>query len=95
MEKKVYTKDESYDPIYKVKNSNFLLKSRVVPTVLVLGGFLLLISQVVFPLVYFKSNRTSETVESSVLGIMSGFNDFEFEELSFEKGEIAQKEVPA
>ncbi|MBD3365936.1 sortase [candidate division WWE3 bacterium] len=88
--KKVYIKDESFDPIYKARSKNFMLKSRLIPVTLILGGLSLLGSQVVFPLVYFTTQedkvqtQQAKKVESSVLGAVSGFKDFEFEELSEE-----------
>jgi len=91
--KKIYIKDESYDPIYNVKNGKFLLKSRILPIILILFGTLLLGTQVILPLVFFKSIKKSSTMESSVLGVMSGFKDFEFEELVSEKGDAKESEV--
>src|SRR3989339_1019780 len=78
-----YVKDESFDPIYNVVNKDFLIKTRIVPGVLLALGFLILGSQVVYPLIYFKTqDETSKPVESSVLGIASGFSEFEFQELN-------------
>jgi sortase A len=81
-QKKIYVKDESNDPIYKARNNKFLIKSRVLPTLLIGFVFLLLTSQVVFPLVYFKSTENTQPAEASVLGSVSGFRNFEFTELS-------------
>ncbi|HOM77650.1 sortase [Patescibacteria group bacterium] len=80
-EKKVYIKDESEDPIYSAKNKDFLIKSRVLPTILILGGITLLSTQVAYPLIFFKSKEYTKPVETSVLGYVSGFREFEFEEL--------------
>jgi len=83
--RKIYVKDESNDPIYKVKNGKFLVKSRILPLTLILCGVLILGTQIILPLAFFKSTKKSETMESSVLGVMSGFKDFEFEELASEE----------
>ena len=92
--KKVYVKDESNDPIYKAKNKSFIIKSRIIPMALMVIGVSLLGSQVIYPLVSFRMNKETTKVESSVLGTMSGFKDFEFRELASEKQEIKEKEVP-
>lgn len=89
MQKKIYIKDESSDPIYSVKNKHFLIKSRILPTLLITGGLTLLTTQVVYPLVFFKSTENIKPVETSVLGLVSGFRDFEFQELP---QQITQKE---
>lgn len=83
--RKIYVKDESHDPIYKVKNGKFLVKSRILPLTLILCGVLILGTQIILPMAFFKSTKKSETMESSVLGVMSGFKDFEFEELANEE----------
>ena len=87
--KKIYIKDESHDPIYRVRSGKFLVKSRILPLTLILGGILILGTQVILPLAFFKSTKKSNAtiMESSVLGVMSGFKDFEFEELLSEDGE--------
>jgi len=91
--KKTYIKDESHDPIYNVKNGKFLVKSRILPLTLILCGILILGTQVILPLAFFKSTKKSNTMESSVLGVMSGFKDFEFEELANEVGETKVTET--
>lgn len=79
---KIYVKDESFDPIYKSTNYGFLFKSRILSGALMSLGFLVLGTQVVIPLVFFKtSDHTTKSVESSVLGIATGFSEFEFDEL--------------
>ncbi len=92
--KKIYIKDESNDPIYKTKNKSFVIKSRIIPLVLIAGGFLLLTSQVIYPLIRFRSDPQPENIESSVLGVMSGFRDFEFNELHPETPVESEKEIP-
>jgi LPXTG-site transpeptidase (sortase) family protein len=81
-EPKVYIKDESFDPIYRTVNKKFFFKSRMMPGLLMALGFLILGTQVVLPLIFFKTqDEISKPVSSSVLGITSGFSEFEFEEL--------------
>ena len=81
--RKIYVKDESFDPIYKSVNKDFLIKTRVAPGVLMAAGFLILGSQVVAPLVYFKTHdqTVAKPMEGSVLGVATGFSEFEFSEL--------------
>ncbi len=92
--KKIYVKDESSDPIYKVKNRDFLIRSRVVPIFLFMTGIGLLGSQVIFPLIYFKSAKDTKVAEFSVLGVVSGFRDFEFEELPIQDHPGKAPQVP-
>jgi LPXTG-site transpeptidase (sortase) family protein len=80
---KQYAKDMSFDPIYGAVNKEFFFKSRFLPGVLLAFGFLVLVTQVVIPLVYFKtSSEISRPMDSSVLGLATGFSDFEFSELT-------------
>lgn len=77
-----YVKDESFDPIYKIYNKHFILGPRLLPSLLIFVGFGLFLWQVVFPFVYIKNNDTNaRAVKGSVLGIASGFGDFNFDEL--------------
>lgn len=79
---KLYIKDESFDPIYKSTNKSFFFKSRILPGLLVSTGIIVLSTQVVFPLVFFKTHhKVTDPVASSVLGVASGFSNYEFEEL--------------
>jgi LPXTG-site transpeptidase (sortase) family protein len=81
-EPKTYIKDESFDPIYSTVNKRFFFKSRVMPGLLMALGFLILGTQVVLPLIFFKTqDEVSKPFSSTVLGITSGFSEFEFEEL--------------
>ena len=82
-QKKVYIKDESYDPIFKSVNKEFYLKSRFLPGSLLALGFVILTTQVIIPLVYFKTqDEISKPISSSVLGVATGFGEFEFAELT-------------
>lgn len=81
--KKIYIKDESFDPIYKSVNKEFYIKSRFLPGILLALGFLVLLTQVIIPLVYFKTQTDiSAPMSSTVLGIAAGFGDFKFNELA-------------
>lgn len=82
-EPRVYIKDESADPLYKVVNTRFLLASKILPVFLLVSSGVILLTQVVVPLLYFKTaDNVSKPVSSSVLGVASGFKEFEFSELS-------------
>jgi LPXTG-site transpeptidase (sortase) family protein len=83
--KKVYVKDQSFDPIYRSVNKEFYLRSRFLPGILMATGFVILVTQVVIPLVYFKTqDEVSSSVSSSVLGVATGFSEFSFSELNEE-----------
>lgn len=79
---KIYVRDNSSDPIFKSTNKEFFIRSRVYPISLFLIGVLLLVTQVMIPAILIKRNdEVKAPVTSSVLGIASGFRDFEFSEL--------------
>jgi LPXTG-site transpeptidase (sortase) family protein len=87
MPKKVYLKDQSFDPIYKSVNVGFYFKSRILSGLLMALGFLILGSQVILPLIFFETQDTiSEPVRKSALGLVAGFNDFSFSELKKNNG---------
>ena len=79
----VYIKDESFDPIYQTVNKDFSeKKNRTIPAMLFVIGMIILLTQVGIPLFFIKNfERTPKEVDSSVLGIATGFNEFEFKEL--------------
>lgn len=84
--KTVYIKDESFDPIYKSVNLPFVFKTRVLSGLLMSAGFLILGTQVVMPLVFFKTqDSVAKPVENSVLGVATGFSNFDFTELEGKK----------
>jgi len=92
MSKKVYIKDQSFDPIYKTINPFFYFQSKVLSGSLMALGFLILGTQVVLPLIFFKTqNNISRPIRSSVLGLATGFNDFEYEELKNSRENITNK----
>lgn len=95
-QKKLYVKDESFDPIYRSLNKEFYLRSRFFPGLLLALGFIVLFTQVVIPLVYFKTqNEISTPISSTVLGVATGFSEFEFSELSNSASTGAEtKEIP-
>jgi len=79
---KIYIKDESFDPIYKSVNLPFVFKTRVLSGLLMSAGFLILGTQVILPLVSFKTqDNIKKPVENTVLGVATGFSDFDFREL--------------
>lgn len=60
-------------------------------------GFLILGTQVILPLVFFKTqDRVSEPIRASVLGLATGFKDFEFKELEKDKTSksVADSNIP-
>ncbi len=83
MNKKIYIKDESFDPIYKEVSKGFYAKTRVLPSLLFFSGVLVFITQVLLPVLVFKTH--SESIEfldnSTVLGRAAGFYEFAFDEL--------------
>jgi len=90
--KKVYIKDESFDPIYKSVNYPFFFRTRVLSGLLMALGFLILGTQVVLPLVYFKTQDTVvKPMEQTVLGMATGFKDFDFEEMKENKEYVQQE----
>ena len=77
-----YVKDESFDPIYKTYSKSFVAKSRILPATLISFGIFVFLTQIAIPLINFKFfTKVAKPVESSVLGIASGFRDYEFSEL--------------
>jgi LPXTG-site transpeptidase (sortase) family protein len=87
MSKKVYIKDHSFDPIYKTINPYFYFQSKILSGSLMALGFLILGTQVVLPLVFFKTQNTvAKPIRASVLGVATGYNEFEFSELKTKDG---------
>lgn len=85
---KLYIKDESFDPIYNSMDPAFYFRSRILPAVLIAVGVIVLTTQVAVPLVFFKTqDKVSKPVSSTVLGVASGFGEFEFDELQQTKRE--------
>jgi LPXTG-site transpeptidase (sortase) family protein len=82
MPQKVYLKDQSFDPFYKSINYGFYFKSKILSGSLMAVGFLVLSTQVVMPLIFFKTqDNVAKPMRNSVLGVAAGYNDFEFKEL--------------
>src|SRR5258708_3786890 len=78
----VYIKDNSRDPIFNPVSKKFVFKSRILPLAFFLASLLILITQVVLPLVVFKTQDVVyKPISNSVLGVATGFSDFEFKEL--------------
>ncbi|HSX39767.1 MAG TPA: sortase [Candidatus Saccharimonadales bacterium] len=77
-----YVKDNSRDPLFNPINTKFALKSRVLPIAAFVAGGAILVTQVIFPLVVFKTQDViAKPISNSVLGKATGFSDFEFTEL--------------
>lgn len=94
-EKKIFVKDRSYDPIFNSVNTEFYFKTRFLPGVLISLGFIILVTQVVIPLVYFKTqDEVSPAMQGSVLGVASGFGDFKFDELEENTTVKTEKALP-
>lgn len=93
---KVYVKDESFDPIYKSVNFPFLFKTRILSGSLMAFGFIVLGTQVVLPLISFKTqNEVAKPMESTVLGVASGFRDYEFKEIKANTTDVSnEQDVP-
>jgi len=71
-------------------NKKFALANAGPAILTAVGGFFLL-TQVAIPLVSFKTQDTlTKPVEASVLGLATGFGDFEFNELKNGAGENSQ-----
>lgn len=93
---KVYVKDESFDPIYKSVNFPFLFRTRILSGGLMALGFLVLGTQVVLPLISFKTqDKVAKPMESTVLGLASGFRDYSFLEIKTNTADIShEQDVP-
>lgn len=90
---KIYVKDESFDPIYKSVNFPFLFKTRILSGSLMALGFLVLATQVVLPLVYFKTqDDVAKPMEATVLGVASGFRDYKFNEMKTNTTKVSQEQ---
>jgi len=84
MSKKVYIKDESFDPIYKEVSRGFYAKTRLLPSILFFGGIFIFAFQVILPVLVFKTQSESVLLvdNATIMGRTAGFYDFEFNELN-------------
>lgn len=90
-----YVKDNSSDPIYSTLNKKFFFNIVGYPTVFLALGLFFLVTQIFIPLVSFKTqNEIIKPVSSSVLGIATGFKDFQFDELKNNKGRTVSSNIP-
>ncbi len=89
MTKKIYIKDDSFDPIYKEVSRGFYTKTRIMPTLLVFAGLFTFATQVLLPVLVFKTHDESIALvdNATVLGRAAGFQKFEFEELETKQDE--------
>ncbi len=83
MTKKIYIKDTSFDPIYREVSKGFFAKTRVIPSLLFFSGLFVLTTQVILPLIIFKTNDKNVDLidNATVLGRAAGFYSFKFDEL--------------
>lgn len=80
---KKYIKKEDQPALHYHINKGFFIKSSLVPSFWMVLGSALLFTQVVVPLVVFKSTyEVPKPVNASVLGLATGFGDFNYTELS-------------
>ncbi len=87
MEKKIYIKDEGFDPIYNEVSKGFYAKTRILPSLLFFAGMFVFTVQVVLPVLVFKtSNESIQLMDNAtILGRAAGFYEFEFNELNESK----------
>ncbi|HLD51564.1 hypothetical protein A3K34_04205 [candidate division WWE3 bacterium RIFOXYC1_FULL_40_10] len=80
--RKTYIKDNSFDTIYRSVNYPFFLQSKVFSGILLAAGVLVMSTQVIVPVIIFKTqDNISKPANSSLLGWAAGFGDFSFTEL--------------
>lgn len=83
MNKKIYIKDESFDPIYREVSRGFYAKTRVLPSLLIFASLFVFSTQVLLPVLVFKTQ--DESIElldnTTIVGRAAGFYEFSFEEL--------------
>jgi len=86
MKKKVYIKDESFDPIYREVSKGFYAKTRLLPSLLFFSGMFVFATQVLLPVLVFKTHDTSINLldNATVLGRAAGFYKFQFDELELQ-----------
>src|SRR3989344_1197919 len=90
-----YIKDESFDPIYRPVSKKFAMRVFAYPVVFTALGVFFLMTQVFLPLIVFTTQDTvSRPVQSTILGLASGFGEFEFSELQNAQGVTSQANVP-
>ncbi|HOD01352.1 MAG TPA: sortase [bacterium] len=91
--KKIYLKDKSSDPIYKTVNFPFFFKTRILSGLLMALGFIVLGTQVVLPLIFFKTqDKVIKPMEQTVLGVATGFKNFDFQEIKENTKYIEKKD---
>ena len=90
-----YVKDESANPIYRPMSKKFVFQMTMYPIIFFSLGLFVLITQFVLPLVIFTTQDTvARPVESTVLGVASGFGEFQFDELTNQQGSTSTVNVP-
>jgi len=93
MVKKVYIKDESFDPIYKEVSRGFYAKTKILPSVLFFAGMFVFAFQVVLPVLVFKTQSQSLLLvdNATIMGRTAGFYNFEFDELEKDEPKVLGK----
>lgn len=88
MTPKIYVKDESFDPIYNEVSKGFYAKTRILPSLLFFAGLFVFATQVLLPVLVFKTNNTSIDLldNTTIVGRAAGFYNFEFNELETDYG---------
>ena len=83
MTKKIYIKDESFDPIYKEVSRGFYAKTKILPSALFFAGMFVFTVQVILPVLVFKTQNESSIMgeNATIMGRTAGFYNFEFAEL--------------
>ncbi len=90
-----YIKDESFDPIYHPVSKRFAVRVFAYPVVFTALGLFFLITQIFLPLIVFTTqDSVARPVESTVLGLATGFGEFEFSELQNTRGTTLQANIP-
>jgi len=94
MEKKIYIKDESFDPIYREVSRGFYAKTRIFPSLLFFSGLFVFATQVLLPVLVFKTQDTPlEFLDNTtIVGRVAGFSDFRFEELKTDPGVLGESD---
>ncbi len=82
-DRKIYIKDESFDPIYRPVNQPFLLRSRLLPGIFLLLGVVVFVSQIIVPIYFFETQEViPQEINTTMAARAAGFYKFEFTELS-------------
>lgn len=93
---KSYEKNHIPDSFDKQINYKFAARTRIVPSLLFSFGILIIITQILIPMYFFTvSDNIASPVSGSVLGVATGFSDFEFAELASASDSLVEGNVPS